>query len=92
MAVVRPVTPVTPAPPSTAQDTPTAGQREQPLELMYRLMVCGDPRIELQAAIAAAPYVHPKMMPVKVKADDKDRKPNRFATPARPPRLVSSKP
>lgn len=74
-----------------------SGQRPEtpsgpnPLDLMFQLMQCSDPRIALQAAIAAAPYVHPKLMPVKVKVDDKDRKPNRFAVPPTPPRLVSNK-
>jgi len=65
-------------------------EKEKPLELMYRLMESRDPRIALQAAIAAAPYVHPKLMPVKVK-DDKEKKPNRFSSPLPPPRLVSNK-
>jgi hypothetical protein len=75
----------------TAHDHAARRPRELPLELMYRLMEeSDDPRMQLQAAIAAAPYVHPKLTPIK--KDDKEKKVNRFAAlVARPPLRVVEK-
>ncbi len=70
---------------------PVKSGREQPLDLMFRLMASDDPRIQLQAAIAAAPYVHPKLVPVKSKSEEKEKKPSRFTTSLPPVRLIVNK-
>lgn len=65
---------------------------ELPVPAMLRVMrESKDPRIILQAAIAAAPYLHPKKAPISAKAEGgAEKKPSRFAAPAAP-RLVSSR-
>lgn len=65
---------------------------EQPVAAMLRVMrEATDPRLILQAAVAAAPYLHPKKAAISAKAEGgAEKKASRFAPPA-PPRLVSSR-
>lgn len=73
-----------PAPPPAELDG-----TETPLEAMLKIMRnSADDRIRLQAAVAAAPYVHAKLMPGKV-SGEKEKKPSgRFAAAAPPLRVV----
>jgi hypothetical protein len=74
-----------PAPPPVALTG-----NETPLEAMLKIMrESSDDRTRLQAAVAAAPYVHGKMMPGKVAGDGKEKKaPSRFSAAVAPLRVV----
>jgi hypothetical protein len=71
---------------------PAGPEDETPLAAMLRIMrAAEDPRIALQAAVAAAPYLHAKRAPISAKGGhDAEKKPSRFSVPAAP-RLVSSR-
>jgi hypothetical protein len=81
--VADPVAEPTPPP------VPLTGN-ETPLEAMLKIMRgSSDDRTRLQAAVAAAPYVHAKLLPGKAAGDGKEKKaPSRFATAAPPLRIV----
>ena len=77
---------------------PPPARADDPVEFLMGVMndPLQDPKLRVRAAIAAAAYKAPRFAPVAKKeqrnaAASNPSRPNRFATPSAPPRLVVNK-